>query len=859
MKNLILLFAFMGLILSCDPAKKLAKTEEITFLDTMEITTQKPVKLKTADDYKLPTYNPSATQTNDLLHTKLELSFDWTQQAVIGTATLVLKPWFYPTNTLTLDAQGFDIRSVRLSGKAKNLNYTYEDNILNIDLTKTFSANEEYEVTIDYVAHPAKLPSGGSAAITSEQGLFFINADGSDPNKPMQIWTQGETEYNSRWFPTIDKPNERCTQEMYLTVDNKYKTLSNGLLISSNTNADGTRTDYWKMDLPHAPYLFMLAIGEYAVVKDTWNGKPVNYYVEPKFEKDAKAIFAHTPEMLQFFSDKLGVPYPWPKFSQVVVRDYVSGAMENTSAVIYGEFVQKTTKELIGNTNDRIIAHEMFHHWFGDYVTCESWANLTMNEGFANYSEYLWLEHKYGKEEADNALRGDQNGYLESTRMGGMHPLIHYGYDNKESMFDAHSYNKGGAVLHMLRGVVGDDAFFASLKLYLERNKFTSVEVHDLRLAFEDVTGRDLSWFFNQWYLSAGHPVVKIDHAFNSYSGDLTINVEQIQDPEKNAPVFVLPVAVDIYVGKRMPIRKEIIINERKQSFTFTVPGEPILVNVDAEKGTLWEKQENKSATAYEFQYFNAKNYRDKYEALSFFAENKEKGSSIFKTALDDSFWSFRRKAIREMDPSAIDAGMWQQIGRIASTDSDVRVRSAALEKLIDAPDNSFIGVAEKSIKQEKTFQDVAGGLKILAKHAPEKLEQYTSNLKDSDNLSVILGIAGAYGELGDEKNLSYFENKLPSITGFDVFPFFEPYTALALKVKEDAKINSLADKMKVIAMDQNMGQWKRFSAARLIVELKDNLKANGKEDLSKKLAGYFSEIKDAETNGQLKGIYNRF
>ena len=271
--------------------------------------------------------------------------------------------------------------------------------------------------------------------------MFFINPNNEDPEKPQQIWTQGETEWNSRWFPTTDKPNERCTQEMYLTVADKYVTLSNGLLKSSKKNADGTRTDYWKMDMPHAPYLFMIAVGEFAVVKQTWENIPVEYYVEPAYKADAKKIFNHTPEILSFFSKITGVKYPWQKYSQVVVRDYVSGAMENTTGVIYGDFVQKTERELIDNHNDGIVAHEMFHHWFGDYVTCESWANLTMNEGFANYSEYLWFEHKYGREEADRHRRNEINGYLGSVGQGGAHALIHWGYNDKEDRFDAHSYN----------------------------------------------------------------------------------------------------------------------------------------------------------------------------------------------------------------------------------------------------------------------------------------------------------------------------------------------------------------------------------------------------------------------------------
>ena len=216
---------------------------------------------------------------------------------------------------------------------------------------------------------------------------------------------------------------------MYITVEDRFKTLSNGLLENSTKNADGTRTDYWVMNKPHAPYLFMMAIGEFAVVKDDWNGMLLEYYVEPAYEKDAKMIFNYTDEMLTFFSDRLGVKYPWPKYAQVVVRDYVSGAMENTTGVIFGDFVQQTTRELIDGHkgNERIVAHELIHHWFGDLVTCESWSNLPLNEAFANYGEYLWFEHKYGKDAADLHRYQETQGYFAQANSV-QHPLIDFHY-----------------------------------------------------------------------------------------------------------------------------------------------------------------------------------------------------------------------------------------------------------------------------------------------------------------------------------------------------------------------------------------------------------------------------------------------
>nr|MBP7272726.1 M1 family metallopeptidase [Saprospiraceae bacterium] len=568
-------------------------------------------------EQQINTYKPSATREQDLLHIKLDLKFDWQQQRVLGKAWLTLKPFFYSSDVVMLDAKGFTIAAVTLADKNIPLKYDYDNKVLTIHLDKTYEPTEEYKLFIDYIAKPSERQDvAGSAAITSNQGLFFINHDGKDKDKPMQIWTQGETEHNSRWFPTIDKPNERCTQEMLLTVEDKFKTLSNGLLKSSTKNSDGTRSDYWVMDMPHAPYLFMVAVGEYSIVKDTWEGKDILYYVEPEYEQDARAIFANTTEMLQFFSDKLGVKYPWQKYAEIVVRDYVSGAMENTTAVIFGEFVQKHKNELSGVGNDLVVAHELFHHWFGDYVTCESWSNLTLNEGFANYSEYLWFEHKYGADEANAHLVNEQQGYFASAR-GGVHPLIFYHYADKEDMFDAHSYNKGGCVLHMLRNYLGDKAFFTALNRYLTKNAFTAVEADELRQAFEDVSGKDLKWFFDQWFLSAGHPKLAVKTYYDTNTGEAVVQLKQDQESFVEPPIFILPMAVDIYLeDSGTPTRQQIMMTKKEETFRFKTNKRPKLINVDADKVLLCEKFEEKSTEEWIFQYKHAKNYIDRYQAL---------------------------------------------------------------------------------------------------------------------------------------------------------------------------------------------------------------------------------------------------
>ena len=284
-----------------------------------------------------------------MVHTKLEVSFNWEESQLNGKATITAKPHFYESDKLILDAKGMDVLKVQMNGA--DLNYTYNDALkLNIDLGRTYKSTEQYTISIEYVSKPDELEMGGSSAITGDKGLYFINPKGEEKNKMPQIWTQGETQANSVWFPTIDSPNAKTTQEIYITVEDKYVTLSNGDLVSSKKNKDGTRTDYWKQDLPHAPYLFMMAIGEYSIVKDSYTKKDgskieVNYYVEPEHKEDARGIFGETPNMIGYFSELLDLEYPWDKYNQVVVRDYVSGAMENTGAVIFGEYVYKDKED----------------------------------------------------------------------------------------------------------------------------------------------------------------------------------------------------------------------------------------------------------------------------------------------------------------------------------------------------------------------------------------------------------------------------------------------------------------------------------------------------------------------------------
>ncbi len=816
-------------------------------------------------NYELPAYQAAQSQPFDLTHTRLRVSFDWPNERVIGQATLRMKPMFKPMREVVVDAKGFEFKQVALGETAKKpLEYTANDSTVIVTLDREYKRGEQVELYFDYVATPAASGTSG-AAITSDKGLFFINPRGEEADKPMQIWTQGETEHNSRWFPTFDQPNERATQEFWITVEDKYKTLSNGLLISSNKNADGTRTDYWRMDQPHAPYLHMLAVGEFAKVDDKWRNVPLSYYVEPKYEPYAKQIFDHTPEMLEFFSKTLGVDYPWPKYSQIIVRDYVSGAMENTTAVIFGEFVQKTDRELADDNNDLIVAHEMFHHWFGDYVTTEAWSNLTLNEGFANYSEYLWFEHHDGKAAAEEHRMTELQGYLASGGRGGFHPLIWYGHNSPigEDMFDAHSYNKGGLVLHMLRNYVGDEAFFASLQKYLQDNKFSAVEVDELRMAFEDTIGEDLQWFFDQWFLGNGHPEFEVSYGYAD--GMATVTVEQSQDAEEFRPVFKLPTTVGHYPANGgAPVMHDVVVTKRRQTFSFPAaegdllifdPASTILGNREEERTTedLVKVFERSGETAQELTAI--REIRQAVEEDGFTISD-----GLVDRALKSKSFRIQNNAIALSDMS--DARVVANLRRIAREAPVSSVRSSALARLAESTDPSLEELYREVLSKDQSYGVMSSGLQGLFKVNPIAGAEEAAKLEGSENVDLLVGVASIYAAQGDQGKLGFFEEKLSKVDNQQAGEFAAAYIGLAIQGGVGTTKDAI-DRLATQAMDQTTSLYRRYSFTSALAELRSIAEAPGLleklggENLTGLLTEKINAIKKAETNPQLIGAFS--
>ncbi|HKG05660.1 MAG TPA: M1 family aminopeptidase [Pedobacter sp.] len=784
MRELLIRSAVIGLLFTLTATSLWAQTEKNTASNA-------------AADFR-----GSAPKINALVHTKLDVKFDYAKRHLTGKEWVTLKPYAYATDSLTLDAKGMDIRNVSLvNGKAMQaLKYSYDQEFLKIQLGKKFQAGESYTIYIDYTAKPDELKVKGSAAITDAKGLYFINPDSAVAGKPVQIWTQGETEASSAWFPTIDKPNQKTTAEISITAPAKYVTLSNGKLVSQVKNINGTRTDTWKMDLPHSPYLFMMAVGNFKIYRDKWKEKEVSYYLEPAYAPYAKQIFGNTPEMIDFYSKTLGVDYPWNKYSQIVVRDYVSGAMENTTATLHGAYVQRTPREMLDENfgqAESTIAHELFHQWFGDYVTAESWSNLTVNESFANYSEVLWAEHKYGKDVADAHNYEDMAQYLGSDK-DALKNLVRYHYVDKEEVFDLVSYQKGGRILHMMRNYLGDKVFFKGMNIYLKQNAFKNGEAHQLRLAMEEASGKDLNWFFNQWYFNSGHPKVTIDYAWDAASKTQKVTIKQLQ-PD----IFTVPMAIDIYSGSNKK-RHQVTLTGAQQTFSFASAVKPDFVNVDADKVLLWDKEDHKSIAEFAAQYSQAPLFADRLEAIDAGAKNKKTpdGTKILLSALNDKFYALRLQALDSVDTQ--DAEFMKSalplIQKMATADPSTLVQAKAITTLGYAKSAADLPLFNKGLDSKSYAVQGASLMALALQQGPEALTA-AKKLEKDNKKELTEAIIQVYARFGSAAELPFVTEGFSQMGTQDQVSLVPAYLYMLSKTDDINELKKVVDTVKALGL----------------------------------------------------------
>lgn len=498
-------------------------------------------------------------QTFDVRHYSIRASFDRTNRKVIGDTTVSLSPLKADLRIVELDAVDITFDSVSLDGKPAQ--FKTNDGKVVVTLDKGYGPSDVIALRFKYTASPKK-------------GVYFVDAESGRSAHSAQIWTQGEAEEARYWIPSYDFPSDKATTEQYLTVEKDETVIGNGELIGKEPNTDGTVTWHYKMPVPHSTYLISFVIGKYVRVDDKHGDIPLGFYVYPGKEETAKKAFGDTAKMMTVFEELTGVKFPYNKYDQTIVAKFQFGGMENITAttmsdneIFFADF--DFGKAIVTD----LVSHELAHSWFGDLVTCRNWAELWLNEGFATYMEAAYREKVNGREDYITKVRSDAGDFLVDDSINRKrHGLYNRRADDVNALFDnaAITYNKGGAVLHMLREQVGTDNFWKAVNIYLNRHKLASVETTDLKRAMEEVSGQDLGWFFDQWVYGISAPKLTVKPVYSTRTKTLKLTITQTQITEAMVTsAFRMPMDIEINAGRNTVIKP---ITVTKRSETMTIP-----------------------------------------------------------------------------------------------------------------------------------------------------------------------------------------------------------------------------------------------------------------------------------------------
>lgn len=515
-----------------------------------------------------PKYAPD--RTCDVEHLKIDLTVDLPAQRIEAVCTQRLRAAYGPIRSITLDAVDLLIHSVE-SSDGHEIPFTLTDRKLTVRFPDPVV--DTCSIVIRYsVDHPVL-------------GLYFHGPTPDHPSATWQMWSQGEDEEARYWIPCHDAPNEKMTTEMVVTVDERFTVISNGALLQERLNGNGSKTWHFLESIPHTTYLITLVIGEFVRLADEWRGIPVEYFVEPGREEEARRSFGKTARMMEFFSERFGCPYPYEKYAQVAIRHFHFGGMENTSATSQADATLHDRRAALNVSSDELVAHELVHQWFGDLLTCKSWAHAWLNEGFATYFEALWKEEDLGRSEFEYEMISNAAAYMAEPYR---RPIVSNRYAFPHDLFDMHLYPKGGWVLHMLRRKLGDDLFWKAIRLYVRRHEKGCVETIDLIRALEDATGKNLEGFFDQWVMCPGHPEIEGAMTWDDDDRRVVVALKQIQAPDAGIPsAFHIPITVECMLPDGAVLRETFAMEQREQTFYLRVDKKPLWCVLDPDQGVL--------------------------------------------------------------------------------------------------------------------------------------------------------------------------------------------------------------------------------------------------------------------------------
>ncbi len=629
----------------------------------LSLLTSIPILAQTRADSVINMTNRDYDQKN----IKLNLQFNFEKAEVIGEADLTFAPLKDNFTKLILDARTMKINSVKLNGK--NLKFSQDDYNLFINLDKDYKKGENLTVAIKYHAYPSK-------------GLYFFHPSKEIPQMPYNIWSQGEGTDNRFWYPAYDLPDDKLTSEVIATVPENLIAISNGQLISTKIDsANKTKIFDWKIDVPHSNYLTSIIVGNYKTINEKVRGTQLDYNVPPEWADKYDYFYGRTPHMIQFYSSYI-IPYPYKRYAQTTVQDFQYGGMENISATTLNKRLLHGKSAIPNYNADGLLAHEMAHQWFGDLLTCKTFQHIWLNEGFATYMTDLYTEHEYGEDEFRYLRYNENQDYLNNELIS--QPLDKIKRDPKDEipaeLNGGKAYQKGAAVLNMLRFKMGDKAFEKGIKYYVEKYKYKNVVTEEFRKAMEKSSGQNLTRFFDEWVYGAGFPVFDVSYSWNRNDKKLTLDVKQVQKMLPAVGIFSIPVLIEIDAGKVL-ISQMINIDKKEQKFVFDCPQQPNMVRFNKYLWDLCEVNFKKSfkELAYQLQYDD--DVPGRIIAAKELVNFGEKAIPVLQRVLiRDRFYGVRIQAVQSL--AAIGGDKVLGAINIAAADNDGRVRAVAVKAM---------------------------------------------------------------------------------------------------------------------------------------------------------------------------------
>jgi len=677
----------------------------------------------------------------DLQHSKIALRFDLDQKRVLGEVTHSLSILRGGSTKVFFDSVGLTIQSVTLNRAAIKFE-TSADKLI-VPLPAAAKAGDKFEIVIRYEGKPAK-------------GMYFILPDKDYPERPRQIWTQGESEDTRYYLPTYDYPNDRLTTETILTVPASWITVSNGKLMNVSEDGKGLKTWYWKESVPSSTYLITVVAGEFDEITDTWHGIPVTYYA-PKGRGDRLPLnYGRTPAMMELFSKKFGVDYPWEKYAQVMVDDFVAGGMENSSATTNNSssLVHPKLAPEYFTGEDDLISHELGHQWFGDLVTCKDWGDIWLNEGFATFLEAVWTEAHYGKDQADYERWNNAREWFESNSLWNK-PIVRHDFDDS-SEFDGNAYNKAGWVLYMLREQTGEDAFYRGLKYYLEVNRGKSVVTADLAKAIEESAHVNVDQFFSQWLYGAGAPKFDLSYTYDGEKHQVMLTVKQIQRVEGRVGLFRVPVEVAITTGSG-PKLYNFTVSKDKQTFPLPAESAPLMVLFDKGGHILKSAEFHKEKKEWLYQVKSATDLADRADAVVALGKmkNDDEVVAVLGDVLrNDKAWGVRATAADTLGQLGAASASKLLLAALDSHDGPW-VRNRVVSALGNFKDDTTVAAKLNSVaNQDDSYRARAAALQALGRLKGPNAFATLGAAVASDSPDGFLRNAAlrSLGSLGDDK-----------------------------------------------------------------------------------------------------------